>query len=248
MPAPKMPIASPRRSGGNQALTNGTPTANDGAGDAEEEPAHEQQGVGVEGEERDEQHRHDRDGRDEREHDRGRRSGRSARRPRSGPASRPAPAPPPAAPRRTRSARPARPSRGTSGPSGLISAHAQKFTAKPIVASASISHGVPGCAGLGDASRPAVATWCCFMASPLEKEGLRHHGGGPGLAEAVDRAAYDGERVGHPASSTLEAVENSEAEDPPRPGRSDRGPASPGGRSRRRRWRFSRRCAGGRDR
>ena len=27
MPAPKMPIASPRRSGGNQALTNGTPTA-----------------------------------------------------------------------------------------------------------------------------------------------------------------------------------------------------------------------------
>ena len=28
MPAPKMPIASPRRSGGNQALTNGTPTAN----------------------------------------------------------------------------------------------------------------------------------------------------------------------------------------------------------------------------
>ena len=27
MPAPKMPIASPRRSGGNHALTNGTPTA-----------------------------------------------------------------------------------------------------------------------------------------------------------------------------------------------------------------------------
>src|SRR3954454_2274626 len=28
MPAPKTPIASPRRSGGNQAFTNGTPTAN----------------------------------------------------------------------------------------------------------------------------------------------------------------------------------------------------------------------------
>ena len=28
MPAPKTPIASPRRSGGNQALTKGTPTAN----------------------------------------------------------------------------------------------------------------------------------------------------------------------------------------------------------------------------
>src|SRR6476619_3808278 len=92
------------------------------------------------------------------------------------------------------------------GPSGLISAHAQKFTAKPIVASASISHGVPGCAGLGDASGPAVATWCCFMASPLEKEGLRHHGRGPGLAEAVERAAHDGEPVGHPPFSTLEAV------------------------------------------
>ena len=29
MPAPKMPTARPRRSGGNHALTNGTPTANE---------------------------------------------------------------------------------------------------------------------------------------------------------------------------------------------------------------------------
>ena len=28
MPAPKTPMARPRRSGGNHALTNGTPTAN----------------------------------------------------------------------------------------------------------------------------------------------------------------------------------------------------------------------------
>src|ERR1039458_1348710 len=29
IPIPKIPIASPRRSGGNQAVTNGTPTAKD---------------------------------------------------------------------------------------------------------------------------------------------------------------------------------------------------------------------------
>jgi len=29
IPAPKIPTASPRRSGGNQAVTNGTPTAKD---------------------------------------------------------------------------------------------------------------------------------------------------------------------------------------------------------------------------
>ena len=29
VPMPKMPIAIPRRSAGNQALTNGTPTANE---------------------------------------------------------------------------------------------------------------------------------------------------------------------------------------------------------------------------
>ena len=28
MPAPKMPVAKPRRAGSNQALTNGMPTAN----------------------------------------------------------------------------------------------------------------------------------------------------------------------------------------------------------------------------
>ena len=52
-----------------------------GAGDAEEEPADQQQGVGVEGDEGDEEDRHDRDAPRRAGTSPGRRSGRSARRP-----------------------------------------------------------------------------------------------------------------------------------------------------------------------
>ena len=68
MPAPKMPIASPRRSGGNHALTKGTPTANAVPPMPRKNPPTSSSGVGVDGHEPDEEHRHDRGRGDEREH------------------------------------------------------------------------------------------------------------------------------------------------------------------------------------
>ena len=68
MPAPKMPMARPRRSGGNQALTNGTPTANAVPAMPRKKPPTSSSGVGVEGEEADEEHRNDGRRGDEREH------------------------------------------------------------------------------------------------------------------------------------------------------------------------------------
>ena len=111
------------------------------AGDAEEEAADQEQGVGVQGDEGDEQDRDDRHARDDREHH---------------------PAAVPVGQRADDDAaeraddhrdgdqqghvglgerRRVLPVSRKSGPSGLISAHAQKFTANPMVAIASISHG-----------------------------------------------------------------------------------------------------------
>ena len=67
-----------------------------------------------------------------------------------------------------------RPESRNSGPSGLISAQAQKFTAKPSVARASINNGEPlrgfAPASMSGALVPsAVATEDSFIASPSEK-------------------------------------------------------------------------------
>ena len=135
MPAPKMPIARPRRLRREPGVDERDADGERRTGDAEEEPADQQQGVGVEGEEGDEQDRHD--GRraetignitrppyrsvsatdddaaqradDHRDRDQQRDVGLAER------------------PERARG-------RGTADPSGLISAHAQKLTANPIVA------------------------------------------------------------------------------------------------------------------
>ena len=68
MPAPKMPIARPRRSGREPGVDERDADREDGAGDAEEEAADEQQRVGVEGDEGDEEDRHDGGRGDDREH------------------------------------------------------------------------------------------------------------------------------------------------------------------------------------
>ena len=62
MPAPKTPVAKPRRAGWYQALTNGMPTANVVPGNAEEEPENQQQHVRVDRPgKRHQQHRNDGD-------------------------------------------------------------------------------------------------------------------------------------------------------------------------------------------
>ena len=102
---PKMPIASPRRSGGNQALTNGTPTANAVPPMPRKKPPTSSSGVGV-GDEADEQDRQDRQDGDDREHHPAAEPVGQRARPGSGRASRRSPAPRPGAPAGT----PVRPS------------------------------------------------------------------------------------------------------------------------------------------
>ena len=82
------------------------------------------------------------------------------------------------------------------GPSGLISAQAQKFTAKPTVASASISHGEPVRAtsvAPVDASRAPAdgATTRSFIRIPSRKGRTR---GAPALTQPETVVVGEGRR------------------------------------------------------
>ena len=136
MPAPKMPTAKPRRSRREPGADERHADRERGTGDAQEETADQQRGQAGMSDQAQEQHRHDRQRTTPPETSPARRTGRSARRPGSGPASRRSPAPRRAGPAENE----VRCSESFSrGPSGLSSAHAQKLTANPTVASASIS-------------------------------------------------------------------------------------------------------------
>ena len=69
MPAPKTPMARPRRSGGNQALTNGTPTANAVPPMPRKKPPTSSAAKEPWPGQAEEQHRHDGGERHQREHD-----------------------------------------------------------------------------------------------------------------------------------------------------------------------------------